>query len=198
MGQKEKNIAVIVSGVAGSGKSVLCEKIASYFKLEYVPTSGFLRKIIEEELSKKNIDAVKNTGFWESAEGKRFMAERTANPEFDKELDNELLKLIEKGNIVLDSWTMPWLSKKGFKIWLTASDKVRFERLSLRNKKSIEEVAASIREKEEKTAAIYKRIYGFEWGKDLGVFDLLIETDDFTEQEVFEAAKKAVEGYFSK
>ncbi len=189
----KSKLVVLVCGTAGSGKSVLCEKIAAHFGLEYVPTSGVLRKLIEKELKKQNIDAAKNTGFWESAEGKQFMAERTKNPKFDKKLDKELLRLIGKGNVVLDSWTMPWLSKKGFKIWLTASDKVRFERLALRNNKSVEEVAASAKEKEKNTAAIYKKIYGFDWGKDLMVFDCVIETDDLDEQGVFEKAKTAIE-----
>lgn len=190
---KNKKIVVIVCGVAGSGKSVLCEKIAEHFGLEYVPTSGVLQKIIERELAKRDIDVSKNTGFWESTEGKRFIAERSANPKFDKELDKELLGLIEKGTVVLDSWTMPWLSKKGFKIWLTASDNIRFDRIAKRNGKSIEEVAASARAKEKNTAAIYKKLYGFDWGKDLKVFNEVIDTDKLTEQEVFEKAKKAIE-----
>lgn len=193
---KTRNIVVIVCGVAGSGKSVLCEKIAAHFGLKYVPTSGVLRKLIEKELEKKNIDVSKNTGFWESQEGKRFMAERAANPKFDKQLDKELLKTIEKGKVVLDSWTMPWLSKKGFKIWLTASDSVRFARIALRNGKSIEEIAASARAKEENSAIIYKKLYGFDWGKDLSVFDLVIDTNKLTEQGVFEKAKNIIEQAF--
>lgn len=190
---EKNNLVVLVCGVAGTGKSVLCEKLTKHFKLKYVPTSGLLRTLMEKELKKQNVAVAKNIGFWESDAGKQFMAERAKNSEFDKKLDKELFKLIEKGNVVLDSWTMPWLSKKGYKIWLTASDSVRFERLAKRNGKSIGEIAESAKAKEKNTAEIYKKIYGFDWGKDLSVFDLVIDTDNLTEREVFEKAKNGIE-----
>ena len=190
---KEKKLVILISGLAGSGKSVLCEKIAQHFKLKYYPTSGVLRSIMKREVSKQNVAVTKNTGFWESPQGKEFMAERLKDPRFDKEVDKELQKLIRTGGIVLDSWVMPWISKKGYKIWLTASDSVRFKRVAGRNKKSINDAKEQIITKENKSIEIYKKLYGFTWGKDLEVFDLIINTDDLTEQEVFEVACEALE-----
>ena len=73
---KNAKLVIISSGLAGSGKSVLCEKLAEYFKINYTPTSGILRKVLERELKKQHIEVTKNTGFWESEEAKKFMKDR--------------------------------------------------------------------------------------------------------------------------
>ena len=44
----------------------------------------------------------------------------------------------------------------------------------------------SLREKEEKSKAIYKRIYGFNLGKSFDPFDLVLDTDNLSEDEVFQ------------
>jgi cytidylate kinase len=190
---KKKDLVVIINGPAGTGKSVLCEKIAKYFKIKYYPTSGALKAVMAEELEKQKINVEKNTGFWESKKGKKFLAKRLKDSSFDKKVDAKLFELINKGGVVLDSWVMPWLSKKGFKIWLTASDKIRFERVAKRDGTSIKEAKEKVRIKEKKSTAIYKKIYGFTWGKNLEVFDLIINTNDLTEAGVFEKAKEAIQ-----
>ena len=55
------------------------------------------------------------------------------DPAFDKRIDEKLLELAKQGNVVLDSWTMPWLLKGGFKIWLEASSTVRAKRVVTRD-----------------------------------------------------------------
>ncbi|MFA5931484.1 MAG: cytidylate kinase family protein [archaeon] len=191
--QEKKKLVIIISGLAGAGKSVLCEKIAEHFKIKYTPTSGVLRSVLEMELKKQKVPVEKNTGFWESPEGKKFLADRLKDPDFDKKTDEELFKLIEKGGVVIDSWVMPWLSKKGYKIWLTASDNIRFERISNRNGKSVEESKNSVVTKESKSIEIFKKTYGFTWGKNLEVFDLIINTDNLNEEQVFQKACEAIE-----
>ena len=84
----------------------------------------------------------------------------------------------------MDSWTMGYLSKKGFKIWLKASVETRAKRIAKRNNQSIEEVLKAIKLKEEKTTEIYKKLYGFTLGEELKKFDLVIDTETISELEV--------------
>ncbi len=189
---KREKLVVLINGLAGTGKSVLCERIAKHFKIKYYPTSGILRSIMEKELKKQKVPIKKNTGFWESTEAKKFMQERLNDSKFDKKVEEKLFKLVKKGGVVLDSWTMPWLSKKGYKIWLTASDEIRFNRVAGRDEKSIEETKKNVLEKEKKTIEIYKKAYGFAWGKNLKIFNLIINTDKLNKQEVFEKALKGI------
>jgi len=125
-------------------------------------------------------------GWWESREGLRFLQERGADPAFDEAIDKELLKLAHKGNVILDSWTMPWLLKHGFKIWLEASPEKRAVRIAERDRMTFEEALQALNQKEKQTKDIYKKLYGFTLGEDLAPFHFILDTDNLNAEEVFQ------------
>jgi cytidylate kinase len=51
---------------------------------------------------------------------------------------------------------------------------------------SVAEAYKVLEEKEARTRAIYKKLYGFSLGEDLEPFDLVLDTDNLNAQEVFE------------
>jgi len=183
-----KNKVVIVSGLSGSGKSNLVEFIAEKFNLKCIHTSGLLKELIEE--NSMNLKSKKNTGWWEGKEAEKAFDKRMKETKFDEILDKKLLDLIEEGNVVMDSWTMGYLSKKGFKIWLNASVENRAKRISERNKQDFKEVLNAIKLKEQKTKEIYKKLYNFDLGENLEKFDLVIDTEDISEKKVREIVLK--------
>jgi cytidylate kinase len=81
---------------------------------------------------------------------------------------------------------MPWLLKNGFKVWLEASPRKRAERVAKRDGISVKEALEALRSKEEKTKAIYKRLYGFSLGEDFTPFHLILDTENLTAEEVFQ------------
>ncbi|MEM1566381.1 MAG: cytidylate kinase family protein [Candidatus Bathyarchaeia archaeon] len=174
-------VIICVCGMAGSGKSTVAKKLAEKYGLKYY-SGGDALKALAIEKGYKPIEK----GWWESPEGLSFMDNRNRNPEFDKAVDKKLLEVAEQGNVVLDSWTMPWLLKKGFKIWLEASAKKRAERVAKRDGISIEKALEALRSKEEKTKSIYKKLYGFSLGEDFTPFHLILDTDNLTADEVFQ------------
>jgi cytidylate kinase len=87
---------------------------------------------------------------------------------------------------VLDSWTMPWLLKNGFKIWIEVSPQERAKRLVRRNKISLREAEKAITEKDGKTKRIYESLYGFKLGEDFSPFDLMLDTELLSANETFE------------
>jgi len=103
------------------------------------------------------------------------------------------LELAQQGNVILDSWTMPWLLKKGFKVWLEASPEKRAERIANRDEISIEEALKALRNKEERTKAIYKKLYGFSLGEDFTPFNLILDTDNLKAGEVFQVLCKVID-----
>jgi len=132
-------------------------------------------------------------GWWESQEGMKFLRLRTEKPEFDKKVDMKLLEWAEKGDVVLDSRTMPWLLERGFKIWLEASEEVRTSRIANRDGLTFEEALRYLREKESRTKEIYRRLYGFDLGEDLAPFDLILDVNLLEKHETFQTLCMAIE-----
>ena len=177
----KKKLVVCISGMAGTGKSTLAKKLAEKYDLRYYSGGDALRELAAVE----GYDSSRR-GWWESPEGLRFLEKREQNHEFDKAVDDKLLEYAQQGCVLLDSWTMPWLLKTGFKIWLIASEEKRAERIAERDKLPIKEAMQVLKEKEAKTRAIYKKLYGFTLGEDLEPFDLILDTDNLNAGEVFQ------------
>jgi cytidylate kinase len=177
----EKKIVVCISGMAGTGKSTLAKKLAEKYKLRYYSGGDALKALAAEE----GYDS-SSRGWWESPEGLSFLEKREKNLKFDKAVDDKLLEYAQQGRVLLDSWTMPWLLKTGFKIWLVASIEKRAERIAKRDKIPIKEALHVLKEKEAITKTIYKKLYGFTLGEDFKPFDLVLDTEVLNAGEVFQ------------
>ena len=177
----EKKIVVCISGMAGTGKSTLAKKLAEKYNLRYFSGGDALKELAKEEGYNSS-----SRGWWESPEGLSFLETRQKNLEFDKAVDDKLLEYARQGNVLLDSWTMAWLLKTGFKIWLVASVEKRKERIAKRDKIPTKEASRVLKEKEARTKTIYKKLYGFAIGEDFEPFDLVVDTNNLTAGEVFQ------------
>ncbi|UCF44894.1 MAG: cytidylate kinase family protein [Candidatus Bathyarchaeota archaeon] len=177
----EKKIVICISGMAGTGKSTLSKKLAQKYKLKYYSGGDALKELAKDEGYNSS-----NHGWWESPEGLSFLEKREKNLKFDKAVDDKLLEYAQQGNVILDSWVMPWLLNTGFKIWLVASETKRAERIAKRDKITVREALQVLKEKEARTKVIYKKLYGFALGEDFDPFNLVLETDDLDAGEVFQ------------
>jgi cytidylate kinase len=81
---------------------------------------------------------------------------------------------------------MPWLIAEGFKIWLAASVEKQADRISRRDNMTVENSLKALREKESRTKSIYKQLYGFSLGEDFSPFNLVLDTDNLSADEVFQ------------
>ncbi|KYH40471.1 MAG: cytidylate kinase [Candidatus Bathyarchaeota archaeon B26-2] len=183
-----KGITLCICGLAGSGKSTLAKKIAKHYGLRYYSGGDALKALALERGYR-----VGGRDWWESEEGLKFLKERMDTLELDREVDRKLLEFAKEGDVVLDSWTMPWLFDGGFKVWLEVSEEVRAKRIAKRDRLSVEEALRSLRERERRTKAIYQRLYGFKLGEDLEPFHLIIDSNMLSAKEVFEALKMVIE-----
>lgn len=175
------HVVICVCGMAGSGKSTVARRLAEKYGLKYYSGGDTLKTLAIEQGY-----TVLDQGWWESAEGMRFLRRRDKDPEFDKAVDRKLLGLARRGNVVLDSWTMPWLIERGFKIWLEASVEKRAERIAGRDGMSFEDALRALRRKERQTKAIYKKLYGFSLGEDFAPFNLILDTDNLKSDEALQ------------
>jgi cytidylate kinase len=177
---EEKRIVVCISGLAGTGKSTLARRLSNEYKLKYYSGGDALKALAAEQGYN-----VSSRGWWESPEGISFLRKREEDLSFDKAVDDKLLEYARHGDVLLDSWTMPWLLKLGFKVWLLASLENRAKRVARRDRITVEEALRILREKEAKTKAIYKRLYGFALGEDFKPFHLVLDTDKMRAEDVF-------------
>jgi cytidylate kinase len=53
-----------------------------------------------------------------------------------------------------------------------------------------------VQKRYDENKTIYKTLYGFEFGRDLSVFDKVIETDSINAEQVLEIAKSTVREFF--
>ena len=180
--EEKKKVVICISGMTGSGKSTVAKKLADKYGLGYFSGGNALKALAQKEGYTSDV-----RGWWETSEGLNFLKQRMGNPTFDKKIDEKLLELAAEGNVVLDSWTIPWLLNEGFKVWLEASPQVRAKRLVTRDSISIEEALKALNEKDEQTRQIYKGLYGFDLGYDLSPFNIVLATDELEPDEVFHA-----------
>jgi len=170
------------------GKSTAARRLAEKYRLKYVSGGTVLR-----ELALRMGYKSQERGWWETTEGMRFLEHRLRDPRFDKHVDEELLNWARQGNVVLDSWTMPWLSKTGFKIWLEVSLQERVRRLANRDRMTLREAEEVINEKDGKTKLIYEKLYGFRLGEDFSPFDLVLDTELLRADEVFDTLSLVID-----
>lgn len=179
--EKKRKIVICIAGLTGCGKTTVARRLAEKYGLRYLSGGRALK-----ELAIKMGYKPHERGWWETSEGIKFLEHRLKDPKFDKQVDEQLLERAKRGNVVFDSWTVPWLFKGGFKIWFEASPEVRARRLAERDGISIKEAVKAVKEKDEKTTRIYYDLYGFELGGDFSPFNLILDVNQLDADEVFQ------------
>lgn len=178
---------VLICGLSASGKSYLVKSVAKKLKYKHIHTSDILKQfacgIPEDKIQIENTKM--NKGWYEFS---GLDKKRQQSKSIDKKLDKFLINLVNtKDNMVLDSWTLPYLvenNQKIIKIWLDGTEKIRAKRLSLRDKISFKEAYKILKEKDNFSKEHFKKLYGFTLGKDKKVFDLVINTNELSIKQV--------------
>lgn len=166
----------------------MAKRVAKKYGLRYYSGGDALKELAKEEKFESA-----GRGWWESPEGLKFLDLREKEHKFDRLVDKRLFSYAQQGNVLLDSWTMPWLVKNAFKIWLLASLEKRVERVARRDGTTKQQALQMLKEKEEKTKAIYKKLYGFDLGEDFKPFDLVLDTDNLSPEEVFDTLCRLID-----
>lgn len=192
-GREKQKIIICVCGMTGCGKSTLAKRLAVKYGIKYVSGGDALKALAIENGYKPG-----GEDWWETNEGKRFIQLRVNKTEFDRRVDEKLIEMAGQGNVALDSWTMPWLLKNGFKVWLEASLEVRVKRLAERDNISIERALNALKEKEENTRVIYKKLYGFDIGRDFSPFNMILDTNELSADEVFSVICMTIDRIYIK
>jgi len=183
--------SIIISGPPAVGKTTIAKGIAEEFGLTHMSGGDILKELAEEEGFKTGGD-----DWWDTQEGMNFLSQRQENSEFDKKVDDKLKKHFLDGNVVITSYTLPWLVEGGVKIWLEGSKENSAQRMTTRDNMSKDNALEIVQKRYQENKKIYKVLYGFEFGEDLSVFDKVIETDGLNASQVLDIAKIVVRKLF--
>ena len=176
-----------MSGPPAIGKTTVAKGLAKEFNLNYLSGGDILKELANEEGFSSSGD-----DWWDTEDGMKFLNQRKENPEFDKKVDKKLIELFEKGDVVITSYTLPWLIDNGIKLWLDGTVKNSAKRMQTRD--NLDEFSALevVNKRFNENKLIYKNLYNFEFGDDLSVFDKIIQTDEKNADQVLEIAKSTV------
>jgi cytidylate kinase len=170
--KNKQDISVVISGSAAVGKTTLAHALAKEFGFKFYNGGDILK-----EIARQQGYSVTGNDWWDSNEAIGFMKERKKNSIYDRQVDEKLTNIAKKGNVIITSHTLPWLTPEPITFWLSASPQKRSERMSKRDKISTKEALRIVRMRDRENKKIYKKIYGAKFGDDLEVFDFMINTE---------------------
>ena len=179
--------SIVISGPPAVGKTTVAKGLSEEFQLEYLSGGDVLKEMAMEEGYDSDGD-----DWWDTEEGMRFLNKREKDSKYDLTLDEKLTLIFKRGGVVITSYTLPWLVKDGIKIWLEGSHESSTERMQTRDNMSPKEAYEITKERFDKNKTLYKKLYNFDFGEDKSVFDLIINTDNLSAQQVIDVAKETV------
>ncbi len=189
--------SIIISGPPAVGKTTLARGLSREFGLRYVSGGDILKELAGEQGF-----AVGGDDWWDTPEGMRFLKQRDENPEFDKTVDSRLVDMCRAGGVVITSYTLPWLVDNGggggdgdmITLWLDGSHANSARRMGNRDDMDTKEALEVTKKRYDRNKKLYKKLYGFEFGRDESVFDGVVNTDDLDVGGVLDAAIRLVKG----
>ena len=118
----------MVSGPPAVGKTTVAKALGEKFNLQYVSGGDVLKEIASECGFNTSGD-----DWWDTSDGLKFLKIRSENDEYDRRVDEKLAKAYSAGGAVMTSYTIPWISQGGIKIWLGGSHKISADRMQSRD-----------------------------------------------------------------
>ncbi len=162
-----------ISGLHGTGKSTIGKLISQKLGLKYYSTGQAFRDLTK----KANLTLEEFTDYVEK------------NPNIDKKLDNKIIEIALKDNVIIDSQLSAYIleSKADFKILLTCPLETRVNRMSERDNSIYEEKLKETTIREKSELARFNKLYEIDLNNQFkieNIYDLIIDTAELTIEEI--------------
>lgn len=176
----DNGILVTISGPPAAGTTSLCDDLSNSINAEVISGGDIFRKIADE----KNLKPYQLSEIAED------------DNSIDKEIDDRLKNIISNKSrqnnserTIIDSRLAAWHAgeKADLSVCLQAPIETRSERLDSRN-----ETEEELKKREKSDARRYIEYYNIDIN-DMSVYDLVVDTDTFSQEETIEITKIALQ-----
>jgi cytidylate kinase len=176
---------IIISGLTAAGKTTHGRMLAAQLSIPYFSGSGLLSQLVgmpgpwtpETDLSR-------------------------GHGSHDRELDRLMIRqFTENSDGVFDAWTLPWLtSGDALKVWIESDPPSRVLKAlvtELRRGKTpvASEVEKMIKDKDDFSRALFKKLYEFDLYSDHGVFDLIVDNSRYITESTIADSDRGIRAF---
>lgn len=162
---------ITISGTPGSGKTTVARLLSEQLGLPHVYAGDLYRREAERR----------------SLSLEEFNRLSEQDHSIDRELDRQVIESLRRGNAIVEGRLAAFFARaegiEAFKVYLTASEKVRAERVRRREGGDALAQLRANEERQRSDARRYQAIYGFDL-QDTSLYDLVLCTDDTPPEEV--------------
>ncbi len=168
---------IAISGPHGSGKSTIAKKLAKELNMNYISAGQVFRQMAKErDISLKEFSSIAKK-----------------DSEIDKLIDDRTLELGQNDNTIVDAQLAVYFTPKDIllKLYINASPEVRWQRIAHRDEVSLDYAKKETEIRETTEAERFKLFYDIDI-TDLSQYDVIINTDRMSKEEVYELAKAII------
>jgi cytidylate kinase len=178
-----RSIVIAIGGLHGTGKSTYAKILAMDFGLRHVSAGQLFREIAREK--NVTLEALNERACSDSS--------------LDQLIDNRTKEEVAKGGAIVDGQLAAAMAgeKADLRILITAPEKVRIERISLRDSIPFGEAREKTVQREHAERRRYLEYYGIDVS-DASVYDVVIDSSSTSIEEATKILKSVVEDYIAK
>ncbi len=170
---------ITISGLPGSGTTTVAKLLSEELSVELISAGELFRQIAKEKkLPLEHFNKLAET-----------------DDDFDRQIDERQgEEAMKRENVIVEGRLSGFfVPDADLKIWLKAPVEIRAKRIAHREAIAYEEALSAMNNRERSENKRYEQYYGINLN-DLSIYDLVIDSSRWSEMDIVEMIKVAVEG----